>query len=198
VALLSTPPLEDGLPAPTFALPDPAGRTHTLDDIAGPAGTVVMFICNHCPYVQAILPELVEDVRRLRAEGFGVVAIMPNDFERYPSDAPEAMARLQAESGLDCPYLVDAAQTVARAYGAVCTPDFFGFDAERRLRYRGRLSATTPARAHRPEDVRELVEAMRGIAAGAVPAAVHASQGCSIKWRQEGGAQTPGRFKSCP
>jgi peroxiredoxin len=187
VALLSTPPLEDGLPAPTFALPDPSGRTVTLDDVAGRAGTVVMFICNHCPYVQAILPELIADVRTLTAEGFGVVAIMPNDFERYPADAPAAMARLQAESGLDCPYLVDATQAVAKAYGAVCTPDFFGFDQVLRLRYRGRLSATTPARAHRPEDPRELVEAMRAIARGeGVPAPMRASQGCSIKWREDG------------
>ncbi|MCB1958871.1 MAG: thioredoxin family protein, partial [Rhodocyclaceae bacterium] len=136
-----------GTPAPDFALPDcnpltsPTPGIVTRDGIVGEAGLLVMFICNHCPYVIAIRERLVEDCRELMAVGFGVVAISANDVTSHPQDGPEHMAEVAREAGFPFPYLYDESQVVARAYGAVCTPDFFGFDADLRLRYRGRLDA---------------------------------------------------------
>jgi thiol-disulfide isomerase/thioredoxin len=170
-----------GWTAAPFALPGTDGATHTLDELAGPRGTVVAFICNHCPYVKAILPRLVRDARDLRAVGVHVVGINANDAGAYPEDSFERMVELAPR--LSFPYLHDATQQVARAYGAVCTPDFFGFDASRRLRYRGRLDASRKDAA--PDDApRELFDAMRAIAdTGRGPEVQHASIGCSIKWR---------------
>jgi peroxiredoxin len=183
VARLETPAASLGTTAPDFALPDPAGRHWSLADCRGPRGTVVMFICNHCPFVQAALERIVRDCRELRELGVGCVAIMPNDIEAYPQDGPAAMAQLAEEMDLPFPYLLDASQDVARAYGAVCTPDFFGYDADLRLRFRGRLDGGTPGR---PEGAgrRELFEAMREVAAtGRAPVEQLPSVGCSIKWR---------------
>mgnify|MGYP001061023181 FL=1 len=178
-----TPAAEPGVTAPDFRLPDPHGREWTLADCRGARGTLVMFICNHCPFVQAALDRMVRDCRELEALGVKSVAIMPNDIAAYPQDGPEAMARLAAEAGFDFPYLLDETQQVARAYGAVCTPDFFGYDAQLKLRYRGRLDASTPGRVE-PDARRELFEAMREVAAsGQSPAAQRPSVGCSIKWR---------------
>jgi hypothetical protein len=142
-----------------------------------------MFICNHCPYVQAVIDRLLRDCRELAGHGIGSVAIMSNDVATYPEDAPELMRRWAEELAFPFPYLYDESQAVARAYGAVCTPDFFGYDAGLTLQYRGRLDASgrAPAAA---EARRELFEAMRDIAAGGRgPAGQIASIGCSIKWK---------------
>lgn len=187
MARTETPAPRLGTPAPDFSLQDPAGRTWTLADCRGPQGTLVLFICNHCPFVQASLPRLVKDCRELLALGVSSVAIMPNDLESYPQDGPEAMSRLAREMDFPFPFLLDETQAVARAYGAVCTPDLFGYDAALKLQYRGRIDAATPGR---PEPGRrELFEAMRMVAeTGRGPAEQLPSVGCSIKWRAEGQA----------
>jgi thiol-disulfide isomerase/thioredoxin len=142
---------------------------------------VVAFICNHCPYVKAVLPRLIRDARDLAGLGVNVVGINSNDAEAYPEDSFPRMVELAPS--LSFPYLHDASQSVAKAYGAVCTPDFFGFDSELRLRYRGRLDASRKETA--PEGTRrEQYEAMGLIGAtGAGPAEQNAGIGCSIKWR---------------
>ncbi len=181
--LMGPPPCDFGASAPRFRLPDPIGREYNLEDCAGENGTLVMFICNHCPYVQAILAKLSRDTDELREHGIGSVAIMPNDIIRYPADSPPRMAALAAQAGFTFPYLLDESQDVARSYGAVCTPDFFGYNAALELQYRGRLDASTsrPARADAP---RELFDAMVAIArTGRGPRSQNSSQGCSIKWR---------------
>ncbi len=184
MAATETPQGEMGWKAKDFALNDAWGNPFRLSDLKGPAGTLVMFICNHCPYVRAIVSRLVRDAFDLQKLGVGVVAVMPNDYERYPDDSPEAMRRFSREHDFSFPYLVDETQAVARAYGAVCTPDFFGFDKDLVLRYRGRLDAS--GRAPAADDApRELFEAMRLIAeTGQGPAVQHPSIGCSIKWRE--------------
>ena len=156
-----------------------------LADVAGEKGTVVVFICNHCPYVKAVIDRMVSDARVLMSESIGFAAICSNDAASYPEDSFENMKRFAKAHDFPFPYLHDETQTVARAYGAVCTPDFFGYNADRKLKYRGRLDEgrTTPPRAGAP---RELVEAMRAIATtGLAPADQKASIGCSIKWKDE-------------
>jgi len=173
-----------GLRAPAFTLPDSAGRPWSLDEIAGRHGTLIIFLCNHCPYVLAIIDRLARDAAELQALGIGVAGINANDAVAYPEDSFAAMAPFAQTHRLPFPYLHDASQEVARAYGAVCTPDFFGFDAGRVLRYRGRLDAS--GRQPAPPDARrELVEAMRLVAAGQTPADQQPCIGCSIKWRQD-------------
>ena len=171
--------------APEFRLPATDGKTYTPDDVAGEKGTVVVFICNHCPYVKTVIDRMVSDARALMSEGVGFAAICSNDATGYPEDSFENMKRFAKAHNFPFPYLHDETQTVARAYGAVCTPDFFGYDADRRLKYRGRLDEgrTASPRAGAP---RELVEAMRAIAAtGVAPVDQKASIGCSIKWKSE-------------
>ena len=178
-----TPPGESGARAPEFSLPDADGRMWQLADVSGPKGTLVMFICNHCPFVQAVVDRIVGDAAELKDLGVGSVAIMANDIEQYPQDSPANMKRWAEEMHFPFPYLYDESQAVARAYGAVCTPDFFGYDAGLKLRYRGRLdsSGRGPAQEGVP---RELFEAMKQIAAtGRGPAEQLPSIGCSIKWR---------------
>ncbi|MEJ2515126.1 MAG: thioredoxin family protein [Gammaproteobacteria bacterium] len=185
MALTETPEPTIGTAAPDFELPDPSGRRWTLADCRGERGTLVMFICNHCPYVRSAIDRIVADCRVLTEAGVGCVAIMPNDFESHPADRPEEMARFATEHGLFFPYLVDESQAVARAYGAVCTPDFFGYDKGLRLAYRGRLDAGNPRSAPAGGD-RELLDAMRAVAGGGTPpAGQHPSMGCSIKWRAD-------------
>lgn len=179
---VSTPVCDFGWTAPGFSLPATDGRTLGFDDIAGPRGTLVMFICNHCPYVQAVIDRIVRDARDLQALGIGVVAISSNDATAYPQDSFQNMKAEAAHHGFPFPYLHDESQDVARAYGAACTPDFFGFDAGRGLQYRGRLDASgrNPAPAGAP---RELFEAMKQVAeTGHGPADQVPSMGCSIKW----------------
>ena len=169
--------------APTFRLPATDGGTYTLDDIAGTKGTVVVFICNHCPYVKAVIDRLVADAHMLMAEGIGFAAICSNDASAYAEDSFENMRRFAQRHALAFVYLHDEDQSVARAYGAVCTPDFFGFDADRKLKYRGRLDAGRTEQPP-PGARRELLEAMRAIAAtGTTTEPQFPSIGCSIKWK---------------
>ncbi len=182
MALTESPVCELGRPAADFALPGIDGREWSLDDCRGPRGTLVMFICNHCPYVQAVQERLVRDTRELLDHGVKSVAIMPNDTTDYPEDSFENMQEIARRYGYPFPYLIDRAQTVARAYGAVCTPDFFGYDAALRLQYRGRLDAGRKE-APSPGARRELFEALVQIARnGQGPAQQFPSMGCSIKW----------------
>ena len=181
--MAATAPVCDfGWTPPPFRLPATDGRTLSLDDIRGPRGTLVMFICNHCPYVLAVLDRLDADMRVLMDEGIGVAAICSNDPVAYPADSFDRMREMAERQRFPFPYLHDASQEVARGWGAACTPDFFGFNAGLGLQYRGRLDAY--GRDARPEGApRELVEAMRAIAAtGEGPRDQIPSIGCSIKW----------------
>ncbi len=174
---------ELGIPAPDFTLPATDGRTYGFADIAGKNGTVIVFICNHCPYVKAVADRMAEDARTLAQEEIGFAAICANDPVAYPQDSFENMQAFAERHGFDFPYLQDETQEVARAYDAVCTPDFFGVSADGLIQYRGRLDEgrTDPP----PEGARrELVEAMRHIAeTGQAPSGQIPSVGCSIKWR---------------
>ena len=172
-----------GAAAPDFALPATDDRAYALKDVAGKKGTVIVFICNHCPYVQAVIDRLAADARVLLAEGIGFAAICSNDAKNYPEDSFENMKRFAKTHALPFPYLHDETQKIARAYGAVCTPDFFGYGKDLKLKYRGRLDegrTSPPPKGAR----RELVEAMRMIAAtGEAPKEQIPSIGCSIKWK---------------
>jgi peroxiredoxin len=176
---------EFGLPAIDFALPATDGNTWTLEQCRGPRGLLVMFICNHCPFVQAIRERLVRDTLELRELGVHSVAIMSNDPRQYPEDSFENMREIAAQYGFPFPYLLDDTQQVARAYGAVCTPDFFGYNSDLQLQYRGRLDASGKEPAA-PDARRELYEAMRQVAeTGRGPREQVPGIGCSIKWREE-------------
>ncbi|WP_299653095.1 thioredoxin family protein [uncultured Tateyamaria sp.] len=180
--LLDTPTPDFGAPAPHFRLPDANGVQHDLNDHLGDKGLLIAFICNHCPYVIAIAERLAADAKCLERDGVGVLAIMSNDYDSYPADAPDKMIAFADKYGFDFPYLVDADQSVARAYGAVCTPDFFGFDGTGRLQYRGRLDDARMGDA--TQRTPELLIAMRMIAdTGLGPSDQMPSMGCSIKWR---------------
>jgi peroxiredoxin len=185
MALIKTPICEFGLPAPVFELPSTTGKMFTLEQCSGPNGLLVMFISNHCPYVKAIRKKLVRDCKALIGLGIRSVAIMPNDTENYPEDSLENMARVADEFGFPFPYLIDHSQEVARAYGAVCTPDFFGYNKNLELQYRGRLDAAGAQENAWDED-RELFKAMKQVAeTGQGPEEQYPSMGCSIKWRPE-------------
>lgn len=170
-------------PAQDFSLPATDGKTYRLADIAGENGTLLMFICNHCPYVTAVIDRIVRDANDLAPLGIGVAAICSNDARTYPDDSFENMIRFAAERSFTFPYLHDEDQSVARAYDAACTPDFFGFNADLGLQYRGRLDASR--RNAGPVDLRrDLFEAMKQVAeTGCGPADQIPSMGCSIKWR---------------
>ena len=180
-----TPVCEFDTPAPDFNLPGVDGRHWSLRECQGPNGLLVMFICNHCPFVQAIRDRLVRDTRELRTLGVHSVAIMSNDPQHYKEDSFENMQAVAREFEFPFPYLLDETQGVAKAYGAVCTPDFFGYNAELGLQYRGRLDASGKAPA--PTDAhRDLFEAMQLVAeTGHGPEAQIPSIGCSIKWRDD-------------
>ncbi|RDD62488.1 thioredoxin family protein [Ferruginivarius sediminum] len=178
-----TPICDFGWKAVDFDLPGVDGARHTLESVRGPNGTLIAFICNHCPYVRAVIDRFVADAKVLQDKGVGIAAIMSNDTEAYPADSFENMKAFAKEHGFTFPYLIDETQEVARAYGAVCTPDFFGFDADLGLQYRGRLDASKKEAA--PDARRELLEAMIQVAeTGQGPAEQIPSMGCSIKWRQ--------------
>lgn len=183
MAAEETPLCDFGWTAHDFRLPATDGRTYSLEDVRGPRGTLIIFKCNHCPYVKAIVDRLVRDAAALQEAGIGVAAICSNDAADYPEDGFDKMAEFAKEHGFTFPYLHDESQEVARAYDAVCTPDFFGFDAELGLQYRGRLDAS--GRDPAPADVRrELHEAMMQVAeTGQGPRQQNASIGCSIKWK---------------
>jgi peroxiredoxin len=177
-----TPICNFGEPAKPFELEGTDGRTYALDDVRGPKGLVVMFICNHCPYVKAVIDKIVRDAKDLEEFGIGTAAICSNDTTTHPDDSFENMGRFADEHGFPFPYLHDEDQSVARAWGAACTPDFFGLNAGGELQYRGRLDESG-TRAM-PDARRELFEAMRQIAeTGEGPREQVPSMGCSIKWK---------------
>lgn len=182
MASISPPVCDFGWKAPDFKLPDVDGRLVSLRDSMGPNGLLVMFICNHCPYVKAILPRLIADVHALQALGVNTVAIMSNDPADYPEDSPENMQKLAQEMAFPFPYLLDESQQIAKSYDAVCTPDFFGFNKDFALQYRGRFDESRKETA--PESTRELFKAMQQVAeTGQGPQVQVASIGCSIKWK---------------
>lgn len=181
---LQPPVCEFGLPAVEFSLPGVDGREWSLADCAGDKGLLVMFICNHCPYVKAIIDRIVRDTRELRELGINSVAIMSNDPSLYEEDSFDNMKRIAEQLDFPFPYLIDESQQVAKAYGAVCTPDFFGYNAAMELQYRGRLDASRKESA--PADAkRDLFESMKLVAETQKgPEDQVPSMGCSIKWKE--------------
>lgn len=185
MAALETPVCDFGWPAPDFGLAGTDGKVWTLDDCRGSRATLVMFICNHCPFVKGSLLRIIHDTTMLRLAGVGSVAIMSNDVDFSPQDDPEHMAELAAAMEFPFPYLYDPAQDVASRYGAVCTPDFFGFNQDLELQYRGRLDDGASGDAA-DACQRDLLDAMLQIAdTGRGPARQASSLGCSIKWRAQ-------------
>jgi peroxiredoxin len=169
--------------APAFDLPGTDGKRHTLASVRGTDGTVVMFICNHCPYVKAVIDKIVRDMGELAQHGVGSIAIMSNDPAEYTEDSFANMKVVAERHRFPFPYVIDETQDVARAYAAVCTPDFFGFDRDLKLAYRGRLDAS--GRSPDPTASRELYTAMLDVArTGRTTAVQHPSVGCSIKWKR--------------
>lgn len=180
--LTDTPLCDFGWKAPTFMLPGTDGHMHDFTELMGEKGLLVAFICNHCPFVIAVIDRLASDAAALKAEGINTVAIMSNDYQAYPADAPHLMVEFAAKHQLPFPYLIDETQEVATAYGAICTPDFFGLNAEGRLQYRGRIDDAQ--RGDATNRTPELLDAMRLVAqTGSGPADQKASMGCSIKWK---------------
>jgi len=183
---LTTPVCEFNQPAHDFRLQDTEGKWWTLEDCRGPKGLLVMFICNHCPYVQAILPRLVHETRILKREGISSVAIMSNDISTYPEDAPQKMKGVADHYHFSFPYLYDETEAVARSYGAVCTPDFFGYNAALQLQYRGQFDGSG-RQVRQEHGSSRLLLAMQQIAkTGEGPLEQLPSIGCSIKWRNDG------------
>ncbi|MEZ9008375.1 MULTISPECIES: thioredoxin family protein [unclassified Vibrio] len=180
--LLDTPICNFGWKAPEFTLKDSDGNAYTMSEHLGDKGLLVMFICNHCPYVKRIAERLAKDTEALMDEGINVLAVMSNDYHHYASDSPENMKQFAQLHGFKFPYLVDETQEVGRQYDAVCTPDFFGFNHKGELQYRGRLD---DAKMSDPTNrIPELLNAMRQIAStGEGPTEQQPSMGCSIKWR---------------
>jgi peroxiredoxin len=181
MASINPPVCEFGWQAPDFKLPNIDGKLVSRDDSMGKSGLLVMFICNHCPYVKAILPRLIADVKELQTLGINTVAMMSNDPTDYPEDSFENMQKLAQDMALPFPYLLDETQQIAKDYGAVCTPDFFGFNNKFELQYRGRFDESRKETA--PNSTRDLYHAMKLVAeAGTGPIEQIASIGCSIKW----------------
>ncbi|TPI09425.1 thioredoxin family protein [Mesorhizobium sp. B4-1-3] len=183
--MAATPPVCDfGWQAVDAVLPGTDGKSHSIFGQAGANGLVVAFICNHCPYVKAVISRIVRDANDLKAEGIGFVAINANDTDAYPDDSFDNMKLFARANAFTFPYLRDESQAVARAYGAVCTPDFFGLNSELTLQYRGRLDASR-RKAGAPGMRRDLFEAMKQVArTGDGPLDQTASIGCSIKWKE--------------
>jgi peroxiredoxin len=171
-----------GWKARDFKLKGVDGKTYSLADVRGPNGTLVLFLCNHCPYVKGTIGRIVEEAKALKEIGIGMIGIMSNDPDDYPEDSFDNMKAFARTHGFAFPYVIDETQEVARAYGAQCTPDFFGFNAKDELQYRGRLDASRTSLV--PNARRELFDAMKQVAdTGRGPAQQTASMGCSIKWR---------------
>ena len=180
---LNTPICDFGWKAVEFDLPGTDGKRHSLASARGPKGLLVMFICNHCPYVKAVIRRIIRDAKELGQHGIGCIAVMSNDPADYPEDSWDNMVRIAHELDFPFPYVLDETQQVAKSYGAVCTPDFFGFNRDFELQYRGRFDASSKETA--PENARrDLFEAMKDIAATQRgPAEQIPSMGCSIKWK---------------
>lgn len=182
---LETPVCDFGTPAADFSLMGTDGKIWTLEKCRGEKGLLVMFICNHCPYVKAIREKIVRDTRELQELGINSVAIMSNDPAQYEEDSFENMQKVAREYDFPFPYISDSKQEVAKAYGAICTPDFFGYDADLKLQYRGRLDASRKETAQ-GEVRRDLFEAMKQVAqTGKGPEDQIPGMGCSIKWMVE-------------
>lgn len=178
---LKTPPAEIGWRSPDFELQAVDGEIYDLNKAMGNKGLLVMFICNHCPFVQAIMDKIVRDTNELKELGINTLAIMSNDADAYPEDSFEKMKELSEEKNFSFPYAIDETQIVAKQFGAVCTPDFFGFNSNKELQYRGRLDESGMQDA--PDAVRELFEAMKEVAEkGKTAKPQNNSIGCSIKW----------------
>jgi peroxiredoxin len=182
MASINPPVCDFGWQAPNFNLVNVDGNLVSRDLIMGKNGLLVMFICNHCPYVKAILPRLITDARELQSLGVNMVAIMSNDPTEYPEDSLANMQKIALEMDFPFPYLLDASQKIAKNYGAVCTPDFFGFNNKNELQYRGRFDESRKETA--ANNTRDLFHAMKLIAeTGQGPREQIASIGCSIKWK---------------
>lgn len=180
---LKTPEAETGWQAADFKLKGTDGKTYSPADARGEKGLVVMFICNHCPFVKAISDKITRDIKELQALGIGAIAICSNDAEEYPEDSFDNMKVFARQNGFTFPYTQDETQEVAKEYGAVCTPDFYGFDADLKLQYRGRLDESGMNRIE--GGTRELFEAMKQVAeTGRAPERQNPSIGCSIKWKE--------------
>ena len=181
MARTETPVCEFDTSALDFSLPGVDGKIWTLAQTRGDKGLLVMFICNHCPYVQAVLDRIVRDTAELQQHGINAIAIMSNDASEYPEDSFDNMQRIARDMRFSFPYVLDASQETAKAYGAVCTPDFFGYNADLALQYRGRLDESRKEAA--PNARRDLFEAMKQVAlTGKGPRQQIPSMGCSIKW----------------
>jgi peroxiredoxin len=183
MALTPSTMLPLGTPAPDFALPDAQGRTHRLSDFADAPALLVIFMCNHCPYVKHVRSALADLAREYQQKGIAVVGINSNDVANYPDDSPEKMIEEIKSAGYTFPYLVDESQAVAKAYKAACTPDFYVFDRERKLVYRGQMDDSRPGN-DQPLDGHDLRSALDAVLAGEpVPAEQTPSIGCNIKWK---------------
>jgi peroxiredoxin len=179
-----------GTSAPEFRLPDPSGKIFSSGDVAGARALLVVFMCNHCPYVKHIQAKFTEIAKEYQAKGAAIVGINSNDAENYPDDRPEKMAEEILSAGYTFPYLYDESQSVAKAYRAACTPDFFLFDRDRRLVYRGQFDDSRPKNGL-PVTGNDLRGALDAVLAGrAVPAAQKPSVGCGIKWKPQGAASS--------
>ena len=182
--MAAIPPVCDfGWQAKNFELPGVDGEHYSLDNVRGNNGMLIMFICNHCPYVLAVLDRIVRDAEELQGLGVGVAAISSNDVIAYPEDSFENMIKLSKDNDFSFPYLYDEDQNVAKSFDAVCTPDFFGFNSKNELQYRGRLDASRKESG--PSDLRrDLFEGLKLVAeTGKGPTDQVASMGCSIKWK---------------
>lgn len=174
-----------GTTAPNFKLPDTvSGESVQYSDVAGEKGTLIMFICNHCPFVKHIQSQLAEIGRVYPEKGIGIAAISSNDVANYPDDAPEKMKAVAEENGYSFPYLYDESQETAKAYDAACTPDFYLFDADRKLVYRGQLDSSRPGQEEpvTGEDLRRAIDAL--VAGDEIPEEQKPSVGCNIKWKK--------------
>lgn len=183
MALTASTMLPLGTQAPEFALPDTEGKTVSLEDFDEATVLLVMFICNHCPYVKHVREELARLGRDYQSRGVGIVAINANDVASHPEDSPEKMKKEKEATGYPFPYLYDETQAVAKAYTAACTPDFFVFDKDRMLVYRGQLDDARPGN-DQPVDGHDLRAALEAALAGRpVPMNQRPSMGCNIKWK---------------
>jgi peroxiredoxin len=173
-----------GTKAPAFRLPDADGKLVSIEDFKGSPGLLVVFLCNHCPFVKHVLPLFVKLAREYQRRGVGIVGISSNDVESYPDDAPEKMAELSKAMGFTFPYLYDESQQVAKAYGAACTPDFYLFDRDHRLVYRGQMDESRPGNG-RPVNGADLGAAIDAVLEGQpVSGDQKPSVGCNIKWKR--------------
>ncbi len=183
MALTKTPICDFGKKAENFELNSTHNKKISLDDVKGENGTLIMFICNHCPYVKAVIKDIVEDCKKLETNGIKSVAICSNDVKNYPEDSFQNMIKFSKEHNFDFPYLIDETQEIAKNYGAVCTPDFFGYNKNLELQYRGRIRELKGLEPVTTEDS-DLYKAMKQISeTGNGPKNQIPSMGCNIKWK---------------